>query len=77
MNATLLKIATVSPLTSRLTNNSSEHKWDMQGTSEDERIELVIFSYGLLHIDMTVLVDQQKFTWIRYVKTYDAAKKTC
>ena len=37
----------------------------------------VMFSYGLLHIDVPVLANQQRLKYTSYVQTLDAVKRTC
>ena len=49
--------------------------WDTVGEARTN--SLAKFFYGLLHMDVPVLADQQKLTWIRYVQTLDVIWRIC
>ena len=72
LEATLQKTVVVRPPTSHLTNhpNKMNKTWD---TAREVRMNsLAMFSYRLLLIDMSVLADQQRLTYISSVWILDA-----
>ena len=71
LEAVSYKTAAVRPLTSHLTNHPSKTYWELRTNSK------VIFSDRLLHMDPTVLANQQKLTVISSLQTLDTVKRTC
>ena len=64
------KTACVWPLISHLINLCKQDEQDMLGTAGEVRTNsLATFSYGLLHMDTTVLVNQQRLAIISSVQT--------
>ena len=68
LEAALHKTAVVWPFTSYLTNYQSE----MSTAKEIKTKSWVTFSYGLLHMDTSILSEQQKLTFISSVWTLGA-----
>ena len=73
LEAATHKTAAVSPLASHHTNHPSKLNTVLLATArEAETNSLVMFSYGFLHMDVSVLANLQGFTYTSSIWTPDA-----
>ena len=74
--ATAHKTTAVKSLTSPLkTIQDEQYMLDTDGEARTN--SLVTFFYGPLHLDVSVLADQEELIYISFVQTQDAVWKTC